>query len=262
MNRNIPEDRSLLICHTGKADYCTRSSLATLEKPEQLGPRHHPVSFYNFVERVMAHMDTLKWNIDAEAHVINHDGQKFFSTFAVSRPPAWTNHFQPTKTWQQLVGLRGSHDQSLPRGIVFGNKIMVCDNLLFSGSVGSFKTKQTTFVGARLDDMILKALDQLGAEFTKTDRQFKQYTTTELSDPKAHSIFAHAYRSKALTSSALGDTIDEWHNPRHTPELNKGTVWGALQAMTLTIKAHTKNNLHLQNRTHVAGQLIDAYCPA
>nr|MBS0019438.1 hypothetical protein [Gammaproteobacteria bacterium] len=48
-----------------------------------------------------------------------------------------------------MVGLRGSYDQTLPRGLAVGSRVFVCDNLAFSGEV-TIKTKQTTFIGQRL----------------------------------------------------------------------------------------------------------------
>jgi hypothetical protein len=141
-----------------------------------------------------------------------------------------------------MVGLRGSHDQSLPRGLVAGSRVFVCDNLCFSGEV-RVKTRQTTFVERRMPGLTLNAVRNLAGQFIVQDQRFDQYRQFELKPRWGDAAIVELMRRQVITPTQVPRVVREWDEPRHAEHAEDGhSVWRLHNAVTEALKAPIGEN--------------------
>ena len=122
--------------------------------PAALGRYRNPVPFGPFADLVANRLERVGFAIDAEEYAVDHDGNRLFGLLEVS---PIEGEYISAKEWALQVGLRGSHDQSVPRALTLGSRVLVCSNLCFHGDLGVFSTRQTLNVWDRLPGMVESA---------------------------------------------------------------------------------------------------------
>ena len=170
---------------------------------------------------------------------MTHDGNRLFGAMQVvhERLPAFEEgHF--------LVGFRGSHDQSFSRGICAGDRILVCDNLLFSGEFG-FNTVHTLNLKDRLQVLLDGLMGDLMERFLSRYESMKNYRRTRISDETASHAIIEMARRDIVNWSELGKVTEEWYSPSHEEHAEDGnTVWrlqnAATEAMRIRNAGHPR----------------------
>ena len=140
-----------LLLHCG-AHAVPRPQLATTPTPSPTRswmPIPHE-AFVGQVEDLLPHYGLKVVN---EAHALTHDSARYFGLLEIQNG---SNH--PDYTW--VLGLRNSHDQSLPAGLVAGSSVFVCDNLAFVGTV-KVSRKHTRFILRDLPELAGNAIERL-----------------------------------------------------------------------------------------------------
>jgi hypothetical protein len=84
---------------------------------------HLPVPHHEIVEQMRFTLQFHGHDIAEEHHGITEDGMRYFGVLSLRSPYG---------DYTDMLGLRNSHDKSLPIGIAFGSRVFVCDNLAFS----------------------------------------------------------------------------------------------------------------------------------
>jgi hypothetical protein len=141
-----------------------------------------------------------------------------------------------------LVGLRGSHDQSIARGLVAGQEVIVCSNLCFSGEI-NLSTRQTTHIERRLPGMILNAVQNLRGVFEVQDRRNQTYKDTALKPRWADAAITEMVRRRIINPSHVGKVIKEWDEPSFEEHnLYGDSVWKLFNGVTQTLKAPLGEN--------------------
>ena len=155
----------------------SRLALRDIPVPPPMGPRHHPYSFADFADNTVNAIERAGYSVTDEEFAVQKDGMRVFGILKVSNAP---NHvpaqnldgYAPDVSpavpalassenvpalykpkWNLVVGVRGSNDQSVSRGLVIGSQVMVCSNLCFSGDLGKWNRKQTTNVESDMPDI-------------------------------------------------------------------------------------------------------------
>ena len=113
-----------LILHCGAAEV-PRKALASVPTPRPTDT-WQPIPHETYVHRIEQALPDYGLSVVQEAHAITHDGTRYFGLVQVQNGCS-----SPDYTW--VLGLRNSHDKSLPAGLVAGSQVFVCDNLAFSG---------------------------------------------------------------------------------------------------------------------------------
>jgi len=169
---------------------------------------------------------------DAAYGVLSRDGlpARFFGLIELRLPNVDDDDFG------LMVGLRGSYDQTLPRGLAVGSRVFVCDNLAFSGEV-TIKTKQTTFIGQRLPRLIAQAVDRIPALAQAQSAKFDAYRDTTIGQRAGDAMLVELVRRGAMAPSQLGVAIKEWDTPSHREHADLGwSVWRLHNAVTQALK--------------------------
>ena len=163
-----------------------------------MGPRHNPISMYGFVEQVEHALEEDGWHVNPGEFVMTKDRQTFFGAYKVSRPEFEGLDFQP------IVGLRGSHNQKVSRGMLIGESVIICSNLCFDGDLGNWKTKQTINAWSRQESIINDAVVRLADQVDDRNRLFTRMKEVVVRDRWGDAKLVDLYRKGYLTAAQLG----------------------------------------------------------
>jgi hypothetical protein len=186
----------------------------------------------------------------SESHALARGGDRYFGLLRVSDG-------NDAGDFGLTIGVRNSHDQSFPAGLVIGATVFVCDNLSFSGEV-RLSRKHTAHIGRDLPQLIDAAIGRLGDLRRTQDQRFATYKLHELSDAAAHDLLVQVLDARVLPVTKLPSALNEWRHPRH-PEFGEGkTAWRLFNAVTEASKGCDLQLL--PRRTQALHGLLDAVC--
>lgn len=223
-----------LMLHCG-SEAISRQELAQLPVPEARGSRHVIRPFIEDVELAGEYMRQHGLTIQSEAFGVLKDKNtglpsRFFGLMEV------VSRDVHGEEYGLMVGMRGSYDQSLPRGLAVGSRVFVCDNLAFSGEV-EIKTRQTTFIAQRIPALLDQAVGQIPYMAEAQERRFQAYRNVPLKPRHGDAALVELVRRGALTPSQLGRAIEQWDAPVHPEHAEQGrSVWRLHNAVTEAMK--------------------------
>lgn len=234
-----------LILHCG-AHAVPRHALDVVRTPEATGT-WQPIPHEQYVQQIERALPRHGLAVVQEAHALTHDGGRYFGLMQIQNGCS-----NPDYTW--VLGLRNSHDKTLPAGLVAGAQVFVCDNLAFSGEV-QVSRKHTAKIARDLPELIGNAIGRLLARFHDQDRRVERYRACRLSDADAHDLTVRALDAGVICASRIPDVLHEWREPRHEA-FRPRTAWSWFNACTETLKG----SLHvLPHRTQALHRLCDDY---
>ena len=234
-----------LILHCGAAEV-PRRALAQVPTPRPTDT-WQPIPHETYVHRIEQVLPDYGLSVVQEAHAITHDGTRYFGLIQVQNGCS-----SPDYTW--VLGLRNSHDKSLPAGLVAGSQVFVCDNLAFSGEV-QISRKHTAYILEDLPGLVGNALGRLLLMFKSQDQRVERYRATRLSAADAHDLTVRALDSGVVCASRIPELLKEWREPRYR-EFEPRTVWSFFNATTEVLKGA----LHLlPRRSQALYRLCDQY---
>lgn len=240
-----------LCLHAG-AQHINRDQLAALPLPAARGSRHAIRPFIADIEMIDGYLQEAGFALVDESFGVKSDKDnmpsQFFGAMEI-RPKTLEGVVIPAgsddKTFGLTIGLRGSYDQTLPRGIAVGSRVFVCDNLAFSGEVSVY-SKQTTNINSRIEVLLRDAVNRIPAMAQAQTARFDAYRNFELSQVKGDAILIECVRRGILNPSNVGQAIKEWDTPSHIEHAAEGkTVWTLFNAVTEAIKPSNKDRAHI-----------------
>jgi len=264
---------SLLYSHEGNP-HLTLAQLGQIYTPQGQGRFHRPYPFHTYVKDVESALDRVGFDVLERDLEVTKDNQKFFGALAIAprtgQPIVTVENIgedMPVAEWRQndagyelLVGLRGAHDQSLRREMVLGDKIFVCSNLAFSGTIGSIATKQTTNIHRRLPGLISKAVGLIPQLAEQRAEQFEAYKAYEFPNPRGgDAALVEIFRQGGLSGAQLAKAILEWDKPTFEEHLEWGkSAWLLRNSVTQALKPVGQNINHnlIADRTQITDQFL------
>lgn len=215
-----------MLLHCG-AERVDRESLFSVPTPE--GTRTwFPLSHRKILVEVETQLEASGFTITEETHALSHRGARYFGVLSIAAPGRDNSEFG----W--IVGLRNSHDQTYPAGLVAGTRVFVCDNLAFSGEV-RISRKHTRYAERDLRFLTARAVGQLGDRFRALDQRVLAYKTRKLDDQCAHDLVIRAVDCRAIVPSQIPDVLVHWRQPEHR-EFQPRNAWSLFNAFTETYK--------------------------
>jgi hypothetical protein len=202
-----------------------------------MGSKHNPIPYHETVDLVDDTLNACGLRIAEEAYGVLSDGSRMFGLMQVepAREGEYIKAGEPD--YGMMIGLRGSYDQTFPRGFACGARVFVCDNLSFSGDV-TVHTKQTTNIGRRMPDLVYNAIEQIADLGALQARRFDEYKANRLSYEAGNSVITDLLRAGVIGSTHIVRTLAEWDEPSHEAHMDgeRRTVWTLHNAVTEAIK--------------------------
>jgi len=211
-----------MLLHCG-AELVHRNSLYEVPTPKPTAT-WFPLSHTSVLNEIEVQLRACGFRVTDEAHALSHNGDRYFGVLSVTLPSRNIADFG----W--VVGLRNSHDQTYPAGLVAGTRVFVCDNLAFSGQV-QISRKHTRFAERDLRHLTARAVGQLGNRLTDLDRRVLTYKETKIRDARAHDIIVRAVDAHAITTGQIPEVLEQWRKPDHI-EFMPRTAWSLFNAFT------------------------------
>ena len=233
-----------------------RASLAAVHTPAPMGRFHQPYAFSSYVNDVEESLDRIGFEIHAQEYELSPDRQKFFGAMEI----APRHYGTESPEYKLLVGVRGSHDQSIPRGMVLGSQVMVCSNLMFSGNIANFNSKQTKNLHRRLPRLINDSIGRIPELAQAQDEKFTAYKEFEFSNPRAgDAALVEIFRQGGLSAAQLGKAVREYDKPSYPEHAAHGnSAWLLLNSVTEALKPGGDRHNHdlIAQRTGIADRFI------
>jgi hypothetical protein len=234
----------------------TADQLAAIPTSNALGRFHNPVGYGEFLDLIKHRLQRAGLDILNEEYVTANEGQRFFGTMELGVDGLQSEGMSIT------LGVRGSHDQSVPRAVCLGNRVMVCSNLEFGGDLANLSTKQTTNIWRRLPGLVDQAIDRIPAMAERQVRRAHALQEHTFNSPRhGDAALVEIHRRGGLTPAQLGRAIGEWDSPSYEEHDAFGdSAWKLLQACTEAQKptGQTCSMDLVRERTAIAGSFIDS----
>ena len=249
---------SILLYDSDHDQLITRQEMRHIPVPPPMGPRHHPYSFADFADNTVNAIERAGYSVTDEEFAVQKDGMRVFGILKVSNSPD-VSPAVPTLAssenvpalykpkWNLVVGVRGSNDQSVSRGLVIGSQVMVCSNLCFSGDLGKWNRKQTTNVESDMPDIIRRAVDQLDRKNDELTVNFDAFNAAKVDRDGGDRILMDILRGGGFSASQFERAVEHWDRlPADLEEhsANGRTLWWLFNACTHGLKPTGRNSNH------------------
>ena len=229
-----------LILHSG-AKEIDRSDIPKYGTPEvTMGMRngkevvkHKPIPHELLVRATETELKFHGFEIAGEAYGMTEDGNRFFGVMQLKGNNRDGNEGS-AGDYQRMLGLRNSHDKSFAGGLAIGSRVMVCDNLAFSGEL-CCTHKHTAHIVEKLTGMIHKAMGGLGQLFDFQDRRIKEYKQADLAQTEVSDTIIKLLEGRAIAGTQVLKVVEEYRKPSNECGTH-GKLWNLFNAVTEQMK--------------------------
>ena len=219
----MSETQAVLLSQTGKL---TREQLALVPTPAGTAT-HRPVPH---AEVVSALVDTLALRHIApvrEEYAVSKDGMKMFGIVEIETT------FQGCRF---AIGIRNAHDKSMRLAMTVGYRVLVCDNMAFSGDFTPVLAKHSKHFN--LIHSLEIGVSDMQRNFEPMTQQVNRWRESQLTDVAAKLIIYQAFIEAEidLPKHLAGPVHKLYFNPEHE-EFAPRTMWSLSNAFTSALKA-------------------------
>jgi hypothetical protein len=207
-----------------------------------------PIPHLQLIRTVERTLATTNLRIGTQAHSLTHDGQRYFGLMEIHSQ-------QSSDDYCWVLGLRNSHDKTVPAGIVAGASVFICDNLSFSGEI-KFARKHTRFILRDLPQLVERSVGLLMSKWHDQDKRIAAYKHVTIEDRAAHDLIIRATDVGVCSNRLIPPILHEWREPRHEA-FEERNVWSLFNAFTETLKEG--NLAELPKRTEALHGLLDTH---
>ncbi len=198
------------------------ADLAAVPVPEETDS-YVPVPYGRFVEEVELHVPRFGLTIADARYALARDGMQMFGVLTCTNGGGHDDY-------GLAIGLRNSYDRSLSVGLVAGSRVFCCDNLAFSGEVGTAR-KHTANVFRDLPDLIYRMLSKVGSMQSRIHAEIAAMKDRPLLPETADHLMVEAIRHHVVPASTLPKVMEAWERPAHEAFAPR-TAWSLFNAFT------------------------------
>lgn len=241
----MEQKAGILIAHSG-ARRVTFDELLKLPAAEPTGPRHCPIPHSDIIKATRTELQKCGFDVRGEEISIQGDkAEKLFAVFncATDLPgtKGWHDNGGLTEDHTGInrlfaLGLRHANDSTWALRMTVGSRVLVCDNLAFSGDEYVLKRKHTS--GVRLNEEIYAALGTSRAKYITFERNFQQLQAHKLTTSDAQHYIYEAIVVKQVLAVQHLPKVHQWYFEPETPAIDCSdrTLFGLHNAFTRAIK--------------------------
>lgn len=225
-----------LLTHCG-ARKIDRAGLALLPEPPTLGPRHKPIPHHRLVETLTGVLADAHLHIQREEFAV-YGNERLFGVMDLTSSNGMAPWMRPGASF--ALGLRGSTDESLSITIGIGQRLMVCDNLCFSGSSDHIALTRKSTIGLDLASELREAVERYKVKTASLIERLDRAKTIELPIERAKSMIFDEFRAKTLPICKM-QKVASWYfaPPPEATDVSEfpGTLYSLVQAFTRECRA-------------------------
>ena len=213
---------STLIASTEKL---TRQQLALVPTPVGTAT-HRPVPHGEVVEALIETLGFRHINVVKDEFAISKDGMKMFGVLDLDTGMHGCRF---------SIGIRNSHDKSMRLAAVVGVRVLVCENMAFSGDFQPVLAKHSKHFS--LQNALSIGVDEMQRNFNPMRKQVESWRESQLSDQAAKLTIYRAFIESDLeVPKHLARPVhDLYFSPQHE-EFQPRTLWSLSNAFTSAFK--------------------------
>jgi hypothetical protein len=211
--------------------------------------RHYPIPHGRVLELAVEGLEQQGLHVVTGEHALTDDGMRYFGLLNLSNG-------SNNDDYSLIAAVRNTHDKTFSAGMALGSRVLVCDNLAFSGEV-TFARKHTRFALQDLPRLVNDSLGRLGTLRRSQEMRIAGYKEAEMSDDQAYATIVRATLARVLPNAKIRDVVDQWHNPLHS-EFEPRTGWSLFNGFTEVLKAYSTEQIPA--RTQVLHGVLDSAC--
>lgn len=204
--------------------YVTRAELASLPTPPPT-KTFAPVPHAEFVGHIVAALRARKIEIQREDFAVMRGGLMLFGVMDL-------RHGRKGDGCAAL-GLRNSNNKRLSMEIAVGMRVVVCDNLVFSGDLIALHRRHTGKVN--LAGEVKKALDRFTAGFVNLKHGLAKLKDTAITDDEARKRILDVLKTGTVPSRFVKEILHHYFEAS-LPAFQPRTLWSLHNAFTLTFR--------------------------
>ncbi len=232
-----------LILHAG-ARKATFDEVASTRTPVAT-ETYQPVPHGELLELVKRELSLSSMNIVDEAYGLWRGGQRLFGVLQLENDAA---------DYGLTIGIRNSHDKTMPASVALGSLVFVCDNMAFSGEV-TMRRKHTVNIFRDLPGLVSQSVAALIEGKGRQAERIQAYKDMQLSDEQAHDFMIQGIRRRVMPVTKLAKWIQEWDRPKHDV-FKERTLWSLFNGATEALKGSLAE---LPTRTKALHGLSDQF---
>jgi hypothetical protein len=206
---------------------------------------HVPVPHHEIVELMRFTLGFHQHEIAEEHHAITSDGARYFGLMCLR---------SPNGEYTDMLGLRNSHDKSLPIGIAFGSRVFVCDDLAFSAD-HVIRRKHTVRAKRDRPALLADIIQPLKEQRQAQNQRLLTYQGAALSDQHADHAIMDMYRKDIIGVQAIGHVLKAYDEPPH--DWGDRTAWRLFNAATFALAGKVAEKPAITRDLH---NVIDGVC--
>lgn len=208
---------------------------------------HVPVEHYRLVDLVRGTLSMFGHEIVEEHHALDHDNMRYFGLMTLKS--TYTGY-------TDTLGLRNSHDKSLPIGIAFGSRVFVCSNLAFIGD-HVIRRKHTANAKRILPGLLMEIIEPLAQQRELQAKTFTRYRQSIISDQQAHHAIVEMYKGGVINLQRIDNVLTEWEEPSFEG-YDERNAWRLFNATTFALTGKIAERPDLTSKLHtVIDQVIN-----
>jgi Domain of unknown function (DUF932) len=202
-----------------------RAELAEVPTPAATAT-HRPIAHHQIVEALVETLGYRQIAVVNEEYAVSPDGMKMFGVLDLA------TGFEGCRF---SIGIRNSHDKSFRLAITTGLRVLVCENMAFTGDFTPVLAKHSK--NFSLQDSLAIGVDRMQRNFEPMRRQTEQWRQQQLSPASAKLIIYRAFIEGDLQAPKhlSGVVHDLYFNPKYE-EFQPRTMWSLSNAFTSAFK--------------------------
>lgn len=184
---------------------------------------HQPIKHADFALEVETGLAMRNIQVIKQEFAVSPDGMKMFGLMVTNQQFHGCNY---------AIGLRNSNDKSMKIGMVAGYRVVVCENLAFSGEFTPLMAKHTSKFS--MQDAVAIGIDRVHRGLNSVVSQVERLKDFDVPDNKARDIIYDAFvpKSGLRLPKAIMNTVHEQYFEPSIDEFTPRTAFSLSNAFT------------------------------
>jgi hypothetical protein len=212
------------LLHT-RSQYVTRDELMVIAPPEGTAT-WRPIAHGDLVVAIERQLMARGIGIRTSQFALQREGARLFAVIDLA--------LESNEEFSAALGIRTANDRSMALEIAVGLRVLVCDNLAFSGDLIALRRRHTARFD--LDADIARAMGRYESHLLSLQSAVAAVKARVIADDEAKALLFEVFRREILPVRYFRRVADTYLRPtEETPDVLPRTIWGLHNACTRAV---------------------------